>query len=162
MKIKTKLLTLFVICWSLLSLSCNSTHNKNDFNSVLSEILFEEDDSNKKLCLILFVSNEHMCSECLSKEILNIKNDPWVEENIIIMGVSSNKREFLSNFSSINPRKTIVVKNDNNKHIFANQMMQYFLFDREKKRIFHFFHPQPCDMSKTHEYFKSAKKLIEL
>ena len=156
---KTKSLTLLFI--GLCLLSCNSAYEKrqNAFKSALSEILLEEDDSNKKLCIVLFVSRDHMCAECIKKEILNIKDNSWIEENIVIMGISQNKREFISNLSTINPRKIITIKDADNNHVYDHQLMQYLLFDKENKRIIHIFYPQPCEEAATIDYFESVKKL---
>jgi len=160
---KTKSLILFIIGMCLLS--CNNTHSKsknNNLKSILFEILHEKDDSKKNISLILFIPNEHLCSECLNKEILNIKNNQWIEENTIIIGVSKNRREFLSNFKTINPLKIITINETDYKHIFYYQAIQYFLFDKEKKLVFSFFYPQPCDESATIEYFESVKRMVML
>ena len=139
--------------------SCKNSNEKKTINvesiitDELQKINLEEDKY-----LILFIS-EGMCPECINKEFINIKQSAWISNYLIVCGMFSNKRYFYSSINSINVKHAAYINEDIIvEHIEQNNMPFYSIYDTKSHHLSQIMYPEPCDSSKTIEYYKGFMK----
>jgi hypothetical protein len=114
----------------------------------------------KSKSLLLFIS-EGMCSECINKEFMNLRNDSIFGDNVdvIVIGIFSKKRHFLSTVNHLPRAKKIFIdKNTINKDVFAKGVVVFYsVYDKQSKQLTNIFYPDPCDQLSTLQYYKTIK-----
>ncbi len=147
----------FVICFC-----CCSNPKEKTTENIETRIIQELDQLNldNQKYPIWFIS-EGMCSECITKELINIKENEWVNKQLIVLGIFSNKRHFHSIINSIHVYKTIYIDTETSKELINQRSSPFYaIYDAEKSILLNRMNPDPCNAQKTIEYYENIKKTI--
>jgi hypothetical protein len=149
-----------VIVLSLL-MGCSRVKTDNtDFKQELENIIIKELIQNgiKKNTPILFVA-EGMCSECINREFINLKNDSSLFKSVVIVGLFSKKRYFTSSIGNLTGVNNIYInKNHIDSGAVKDSFLFYSIFDVESSKLTNIFYPDPCDVSSTLKYYRVLKE----
>lgn len=149
-----------VIIFIFTFIGCKNAEKSTSFDvkKFVSEFL-KSDSIPKEKFLVLLIS-EGMCSECINKEFINLKEHRKVLDNIIVVGIFTNKRYFLSSVNALKPKMKIFCdfQKVNQKVVIQNPL--YFVYDKQKEQVSNIFTPNPCRIASTFEYLKNVKENI--
>ena len=102
-----------------------------------------------------------MCSECINKELLNIKECDWIGEHLIVCGMFSNKRFFNSIINSFNIKSTVYISKDMTIDKIEHRNMPFYAFyDAKSHLLSQIMYPEPCNAQKTINYYESFREII--
>lgn len=124
--------------------------------------ILKNEKINPEKMLVLFLA-EGMCSECINKEFMNLKEQEKFLDHLLVVGVFSNERIFNSCVNSLKPKMKIfydVKKLSVEEKLPANPI--YFVYDQRQNQISDIFYPQACRISQTLEYYKNIKPAIRI
>lgn len=156
-----KIISLFISIIVCIGVSGCKKDNSQSFSpeNFFPKILKSEKFIQEKT-LILFLA-EGMCSECINKEFMNLKEQGKLLDNIVVVGVFSNKRIFDSCVNSLRPKTKIFC---NMMSLPENEKLPqspiYLIYEQKRNRISDIFYPQACRVSQTLEYFKNIRTTV--
>ena len=158
-----KTIGLFIILLTGMMWGCRdvSKHdNTFKMESFVLNVLKNEDVGLEKK-LVLFIA-EGMCSECINKEFMNLKEQKDMQDHLVVIGMFSNKRLFMACVNSLNLKNKAVFYDSK---LLASQAgipqnPIYMVYDRKQGIVSDVFTPQPCRIPLTLEYFKNIKNSL--
>lgn len=144
----------------LLLLGCNRTNthsvdSKKRLEDVItSELINSGVNTNNP---ILFVA-EGMCAECINSEFVNLQSDTVLQRAIIIVGLFSRKRHFISTLTNLTNVRTVYIKHELMKDRNQNEtLLFYAIYNAQLSKLTHVFYPDPCNAASTLNYYKNIK-----
>ena len=153
-----KLKYLLIIVIFVYSCVCkvNERQKHLDLKSLFIQTIENEKIQEEENQFYLFIADD-MCTACIEKEYLNIKNDSIA---VVIIGLFNNKRHFMASTSSIQVKNKIFV--DKSKQNIDSNSFQptYFIYNKKTKTISDVFYPGTCEEGKTISYFQKVKNRI--
>jgi hypothetical protein len=131
---------------------------KLDWKELISQTIKKEGISDDEDQLYLFIA-DNMCSECITKEYMNIKSDSI---GISIIGVFNDKRNFIASTNIAFMRNRIFIdRTPQHSNIIPNQPI-YFIYNKTTEAILEIFYPVPCEEEKTLNYFQKIRKTYSI
>jgi len=152
--------TMKILCILFIIIVCSCDNNRiadKDNWGILIKEYIDVADGNEGDQLYLYIS-DNMCSECIVKELINIKSN---EIKINIIGVFNEKRNFLSavNYPYIKEKIYINKKDIKQKEKLPIRPI-YFIYNSVSKSIYEIFYPDPCNEELTYKYMMKTKERI--
>ncbi len=148
---------------AILAIFCCCKNIREENIASIEPVITNELDRIKleeKKYLVLFIS-EGMCSECINREFMNIKQNEWFGQHLIVFGIFSNERYFKSMVNPINTYMNLYVSEDHiTDEINRENGPFYVIYDTESLLMSHKMYPDPCDVQKTIEYYETVKKIV--
>ncbi|WP_313381509.1 hypothetical protein [Proteiniphilum saccharofermentans] len=129
--------------------------NEDMENIIINELVNSGVQKNSP---ILFIA-EGMCSDCITKEFINLKNDSILLNSIIVVGLFSKQRYFTSSIGNLmNVRNIYINSNYVDSKDKKNDYLFYSIYDEKSSKLTQLFYPDPCDVSLTIDYFRVVKE----